>query len=218
MKYMVEAGMNGQTAAPYEIMATASAREESMKLRTKVRILALLLILLTSGVSYSQERSAVDDASALIEEFMRNTNAPGVAVTVGVKGQIVWSEGFGYADVEQRVPVWPGITRFRVGSTAKSMTAVAVGQLYEQGRLDLDAPVQDYVPAFPEKEGMITTRLLAGHLGGIRDYQSDEFLSQKRYATVLDGLGDLSRRPVGGPSGEPVLLFDLRMEPDQRGR
>ena len=84
------------------------------------------------------------------------------------EGQIVWSEGFGYADVEQRVPVWPGITRFRVGSTAKSMTAVALGQPYEQGRLDLDAPVQDYVPSFPEKEGTITTRLLAGHPGSIR--------------------------------------------------
>ena len=172
-----------------------------MKLRTKVCILALLLILLTSAVSYSQERSAADDASALIEEFMRNTNAPGVAVTVGVKGQIVWSEGFGYADVEQRVPVWPGITRFRVGSTAKSMTAVALGQLYEQGRLDLDAPVQDYVPSFPEKEGTITTRLLAGHLAGIRHYQSDEFLSQKPYATVLGGLTIFQDDPLVGPPG-----------------
>jgi CubicO group peptidase (beta-lactamase class C family) len=147
-----------------------------MKAVTKIRVLTIVLLLSLATVSYSQE-SHVLEAVVLIEEFMADTKAPGVAVSVGLNGRIVWSEGFGYVDVEQRVPAWPGITLFRVGSVAKPMTAVAVGQLYEQGRLDLDAPIQDYVPSFTEKERPITTRQLAGHLAGIRHYQGDEFLS-----------------------------------------
>ena len=59
-----------------------------------------------------------------------------------------WSAGYGYADIELGTPVDPAVTKFRVGSTAKSMTAMAVGQLVEQGRLDLDAPIQDYLPDY----------------------------------------------------------------------
>ncbi len=172
-----------------------------MKAVLKIRVLAIVLLLSLATVSYSQE-SRVLEAAALIEEFMADTKAPGVAVSVGLNGRIVWSEGFGYADVEQRVPVWPGITLFRVGSVAKPMTAVAVGQLYEQGRLDLDAPVQDYVPSFPEKERPITTRQLAGHLAGIRHYEGKEFLSQKPYPTVLEGLAIFQDDPLVGPPGD----------------
>jgi len=120
---------------------------------------------------------------------MAETGAPGMAVSVGVRGELVWSEGFGYADLEQRVPVWPAVTRFRIGSVSKPFTALAVAQLYEQGKLDLDAPVQQYVLSFPQKRGTVTTRMLAGHLAGVRHYaNAEEFLSQTRYDTVLDGL------------------------------
>ena len=53
---------------------------------------------------------------------------PGVSVAVAVNGEIVWSDGFGYADLEERVPVWPS-TRFRIGSISKSLTADALAQL-----------------------------------------------------------------------------------------
>ncbi len=159
-----------------------------MKHRLLAQIAVLLLVLFSPAVSYAQQGTVAERASALIQEFMAETGAPGIAASVGVKGQIVWSEGFGYADVEQRVPVWPSITRFRVGSVAKPMTALAVAQVYEQGRLNLDVPVQQYVPSFPEKKGTVTVRSLAGHLAGIRHYQGDEYFSQKRYLTVLKGL------------------------------
>ena len=60
--------------------------------------------------------------------------------------------------------------------------------LYEQGKLDLDAPVQRYVPSFPDKGVPITTRQLAGHLAGIRHYRGDEFLLNRRFTSVLEGL------------------------------
>jgi len=73
---------------------------------------------------------------------MQDSNLPGMSVSVGLDGHIIWSEGYGFADLEQRTPVWPAITKFRVGSIAKPLTAVAIGQLMEQGKLDIDAPIQ----------------------------------------------------------------------------
>src|SRR6058998_493605 len=99
---------------------------------------------------------------------------PGVQVAVSVNGKLVWSEGFGYADAARKRPVTRE-TQFRIGSVSKPLTATAVALLYEQGKLDLDAPVQRYVPSFPDKGHPITTRLLAGHLAGIRHYKDREF-------------------------------------------
>uniref|UniRef100_A0A8D2LPT5 Lactamase beta n=2 Tax=Varanus komodoensis TaxID=61221 RepID=A0A8D2LPT5_VARKO len=100
-----------------------------------------------------------------------------MVIGVSVDGKEVWSEGMGYADVENRVPCKPE-TVARIASISKSLTMVAVAKLWEEGRLDLDAPVQKYVPEFPEKEYegekvTITTRLLASHLSGIRHYEKD---------------------------------------------
>lgn len=112
---------------------------------------------------------------------------PGFAIAVAVDGRIVWSEAFGYADLEAKLPATPA-TQFRIGSVSKPLTATAVAQLVERGRLDLDAPVQRYVPGFPHKGAPITTRLVAGHLAGIRHYRGNEFTMNRRFATVTEGL------------------------------
>ena len=130
---------------------------------------------------------SIEFARALITALMEESGTPGMSVAVGIDGAIVWAEGFGYADVEHRVPVWEE-TRFRIGSVSKPLTAAAVGLLVEQGKLDLDAPVQRYVPAFPQKRWPITTRQVAGHLSGIRHYRGDETYGAVRYRTVTDGL------------------------------
>ncbi|HET7553363.1 MAG TPA: serine hydrolase domain-containing protein [Gemmatimonadaceae bacterium] len=130
---------------------------------------------------------AVDSARARVREWVAKDNLAGASVAVGIDGQIVWAEGFGWADLEQHIPVTP-LTRFRIGSVSKPLTSVAVGLLYERGRIDLDAPVQKYVPSFPKKRWPISTRQLMGHVAGIRHYRGDEFLSSKHYDNILDGL------------------------------
>ena len=84
---------------------------------------------------------------------------------MAVDGKIVYSEGFGYADLEERVPIWP-TTKFRIGSISKPLTATALMELVEVGKVDLDAPVQKYVPSFPDKGAVITVRMVAGAPGG----------------------------------------------------
>lgn len=125
---------------------------------------------------------------------------PGLALAVAVNGRLVYAEGFGYADLEERVPAWP-TTKFRIGSTSKPLTAVALMQLVEQGKVDLDAPVQKYVPSFPDKGAKITPRLLAGHLAGIRHYKDDEFLIAKHYDSVLEGLKIFQDDPLVAAPG-----------------
>ncbi len=139
--------------------------------------------------------AAVDQSRAFLLDRMEEQDIPGLSITVGVAGEIVWEEGFGWADLENRVPVWPE-TKFRIASISKSLTAAAVGKLVEEGRLDLDAPVQEYVPSFPQKQWPITTRLLGGHLAGIRHYRGDEFQSMAHYDDVVDALAIFKDDPL----------------------
>jgi len=132
---------------------------------------------------------AVERARPLVRALMVEENLPGLSLAVGVAGEVVWAEGFGWADIDEQLPVTPK-TLFRIGSVAMPMTATAVGLLHERGLLDLDAPVGDYVPSFPEKEWPVTTRQLMGHLAGVRQYSDDEeLLYMRRHCdTALDGL------------------------------
>jgi len=151
--------------------------------------LVLLLVLVQLGCQSPDPLSAAKHRSGvLIDSLMAESGSPGVAVAVGIEGDLLWSAGFGYANVETRTPVDPAVTRFRVGSVSKPMTAAALGQLLDAGKLDLDAPVQEYVPSFPEKRWPVTTRLVAGHLNGIRSYRNQEFMSTDHYASVNHGL------------------------------
>lgn len=121
-------------------------------------------------------------------------------MTVSVDGKLVYSEAFGFADLEQRVPAWPS-TKFRIASISKPLTAFGLMELVQAGKIDLDAPVQKYVPSFPDKGATITVRMIAGHLGGIRHYQGDEMTIQKHYANVLDGLKIFQNDPLVAPPG-----------------
>ncbi|XP_027766483.1 serine beta-lactamase-like protein LACTB, mitochondrial [Empidonax traillii] len=121
--------------------------------------------------------AAVERSRDLLRRVKDEAGIPGIIVGVSVDGKEVWSEGLGYADVENRVLCKPE-TIMRIASISKCLTMMAVAKLWEEGKLDLDAPVQKYVPEFPEKvyEGekvTITTRLLVSHLSGIRHYEKD---------------------------------------------
>jgi len=117
-----------------------------------------------------------------------------VALVAG--GQPRWAGGFGTQDLENGVPA-KASTVYRLGSISKPITAVAVMQLFERGKVDLDAPVQKYCPAFPEKPWPVTTRQVLGHLSGIRHYKSDEeFNSTRFYATVAEGLAMFKDDPL----------------------
>ena len=116
---------------------------------------------------------AVEQGRQIVRAGLTGQNLPGLSVAVGVGGDIVWAEGFGWADLENRVKVAPDM-RFRIGTASKALTSAAVGLLLEQGRLKLDDRIQTYVPAFPEKPWPVTLRQVMGHLAGVRTDSGDE--------------------------------------------
>ena len=139
--------------------------------------LSFLLFFLYAQAQSAHYKAAIDSARSLVDRFMAFSDIPGAAVSVSVGGEIVWSEGFGYADLEQQVPVAPDRTKFRIGSVSKPLTAAGLGVLYDEGKVALDIPIQTYVPEFPVKRWPVSLRQLAGHLSGIRHYRGNEFLS-----------------------------------------
>ena len=116
---------------------------------------------------------AVDQARQIVRASVTDQNLPGLSVAVGVGGEIVWAEGFGWADLEKRVPVAPE-TRFRIGTASTVLTSAAVGLLLEKDRLKLDDEIQAYVPAFPKKPWPVTLRQLMGHVAGVTSDGGDE--------------------------------------------
>jgi serine beta-lactamase-like protein LACTB, mitochondrial len=128
------------------------------------------IAVLAQGARLSTEKRTQIESS--ISKFMVANSVPGLSAAVVEHGEFVWSEGFGMADLENSVPATTK-TLYRLASVSKPITAAGAMELSEQGKLDLDAPIQKYCPAFPQKEEPITTRELLGHLGGIRHYRSN---------------------------------------------
>ena len=107
---------------------------------------------LAEAPSYGDLAPAVEFARAMLETMRTERGTPGLSAAVGVDGQVVWAEGFGWADVENRVPVAQG-TKFRIGSVSKPLTAAAMGILIDEGRLDLDARCSSTSPRFRRSPG-----------------------------------------------------------------
>jgi serine beta-lactamase-like protein LACTB, mitochondrial len=140
--------------------------------------------------------AAVEEGRRIVRAGLTGQNLPALSVAVGVDGEIVWAEGLGWADLDQKVPVKPD-TLFRIGTASTMLTSAAVGVLVEQGRLKLDDEIQTYVPAFPRKEWPVTVRQLMGHVAGVRDDSGDEGpLLAKHCDRLVDGLDEFAERSL----------------------
>jgi CubicO group peptidase (beta-lactamase class C family) len=136
----------------------------------------------------SRWTAAVEEARGLVREALVEQNLPGLSVAVGVDGDIAWAEGFGWADLEERVPVTPEL-RFRLGGASIALTSAAVGLLLEEERLGLDEPIRTYVPSFPEKPWPVTLRDLMAHVAGIRHNRGEEdFMPSGHCERAVEGL------------------------------
>jgi CubicO group peptidase (beta-lactamase class C family)/Ser/Thr protein kinase RdoA (MazF antagonist) len=174
-----------------------------------------------------------------IEERMAAAHVPGLALAVVQGGAVVYAKGFGVASVEEKSPVTPE-TLFRVGSLSKPFTGTAVMRLAEAGKLDIDAPVNRYLPWFtlsdPDAAPAVTLRMLLTHTSGLpHDHRPDgprdaEALERRirteipRYALVarpgerfhysnagIHVLAHVAETVTGQPYAE--LMRDLVFEP-----
>jgi ankyrin repeat protein len=132
---------------------------------------------------------------SLISAWMVKHKAPALSVAIVTDNQLRWSNGYGVIDLENSVPARAD-TAYRLASISKSITATAVMQLVEKGRLDLDAPIQKYCPAYPEKQWKITARQLLVHFAGIRHNGPGESTSTKHYNSTTEALSSFKDDPL----------------------
>jgi serine beta-lactamase-like protein LACTB, mitochondrial len=142
-----------------------------------------------------QWSAAVGRGQQIMRAGLAEQNLPGLSVAVGVGGDIVWAEGFGWADIENRVPVTPD-TRFRIGTASKVLTSAAVGVLLEKNRLKLDEEIQTDVPQFPKKPWPVTLRQLMGHVAGVGTDSGDKGLFTQRCERPVDALQHFADREL----------------------
>jgi CubicO group peptidase (beta-lactamase class C family) len=151
-----------------------------------------------------QWTTAIEEARRAARAHLADRNLPGVSIAVGVNGDIVWAEGFGWADIEKRAAVTP-TTRFRIGNASILLTSAAAGLLIEDGRLKLDEPIQTYVPEYPKTKWPMTLRQVMAHVAGIATDGGDEGpLFSKHCDGPLDALPVFSRPD---PNFEPGTQY-----------
>ena len=192
-------------------------------MKTRRRILALSLAAavaagvgitgrLSGASTYSQ---AIDQSREMLDQVLQLY--PGTAVAVAVGDDIVWSTAFGFSDVERGRPAGRS-TQFRIYEVAMPLTATVMARLAQDGRFDMDAPIQRYLPDVPETRAVVTGRKLAAHLAGAGDFPDDEFLpgpcpSAREAVRTINGR--LFIRPAGlghTMSRQGYLLLSAAME------
>jgi CubicO group peptidase (beta-lactamase class C family) len=134
-----------------------------------------------------------DDVNAWLDGYLpyalHTGDIAGAVVAVVKDGQILTERGYGYSDVAKRTPVDPKLTLFRPGSVSKLFTWTAVMQLVEQGKIDLDADVNQYLDfRIPPRDGKpVTMRNLMQHVGGFEE-QAKDIMSEDPKAPGFEAL------------------------------
>lgn len=170
-----------------------------MRTTLLIAVAALIFTPQSRAQEAELDGATVEAVERLLMEKMSEERIPGLSVAVIKDGRLVWSGGYGMADLENYVPA-TATTVYRTASIGKTMTATAVMQLAERELIDLDAPVQRYCPAFPEKRWPVTTRHLLGHTSGIRHYdgpnEEAELFNTVHYDSIVAALDIFKDDPL----------------------
>lgn len=184
----------------------------------KKQIIACLLCVALTHLCLAEskeQKQSVDNspkiAAAKIERietaiaaWMAQNRAPALSIAIITNNQMSFSKGYGLADVENNVAARSD-TAYRLASISKSITAIAIMQLVERGKIDLNAPINTYCAAFPEKQALkdapdkqfsITVRQLLVHQSGVRHNKPDEVLTTKHYNNIAEAVGSFAGDPL----------------------
>lgn len=163
-----------------------------MKIQFPGLLLISFLIIITTFSCQKDadflEGELPSEGESLLDLAVEERAMMGVAAAYNFKDTL-WKDAAGLSDASAN-ELFTNSTITRLASIAKPMTAIGILQLVESGELNLDAPIQDYLPEFPIKpEGVITTRHLLNHSSGIQHYKNEnEVENQTEYATLEDAL------------------------------
>ena len=122
----------------------------------------------------------------LVSKYQEKENIPGMAISVSYNDTLIFSEGFGFADLENKIPVNPSKTKFDIASITKTITAATLGRLKELNLVDFNKSVYDYLDSLPKKKYDFTVKQVAGHISGLKRYPTGEDWSTKNTYSIKD--------------------------------
>jgi CubicO group peptidase (beta-lactamase class C family) len=141
--------------------------------RSVIALLLLCAVWISSAAAQSTSQTAAqnhDDWDAIVTKALAEFQIPGASVAVVQDGKVIYSKGFGYRDVEKKMPVTPD-TLFAIGSISKSFTSLVFATQNDEGLVDWDKPVRNYVPTFklddPIATDHATAKDLLSHRSGL---------------------------------------------------
>lgn len=166
-----------------------------------IRVLTLLCVACLAvfySLAQSRTHTALDPIDTYVRAEMQNEQIPGLALLIVRNGRVERAQGYGYANVELKVPVTPE-TLFQSGSMGKQFTAMAVMMLAEQGKLSLEDPLSRFFPEAPASWAQVKVKHLLSHTGGFTDYP--EGFDKRRDYTEEELLKIVEAIPLAFPPG-----------------
>ncbi|MEM7515095.1 MAG: serine hydrolase domain-containing protein [Bacteroidota bacterium] len=153
-----------------------------------------ILTCLLFQMGFCQELASPDQ---LLKEMITEKGIIGITAAYSTNGETVWEGAEGFACKEGEIP-FSGSMLTRIASIAKPMTSIAAMMLVEEGKLELDAPISNYLPDYPQQgETSITVKHLLGHTSGIPQYQSGKEAQNKtHYSSLQEAMTIFQDRPL----------------------
>lgn len=141
-----------------------------------------LLLLVNIALAQSSNKQIEQSIDSLFTDY--NIKTPGVAVAVVLKGDIVFSKGYGLANLEYGIPIKPN-TVFHIGSVSKQFTSFSIYLLEKQGRISLEDDIRKFIPELPQYGIPIRIKHLLAHTSGLRDLWALHVLAGYKYEDVI---------------------------------
>jgi len=136
--------------------------------KRRVKPVGVLCFMTCSAFAVLAQNGSFERLDAIINSELKETNTPGAAVVIVKADRMVFSNGFGRANVETNEPATAEML-FRTGSMTKMFTALTLLSLVAEGKVKLDEPVGKYLKGLTPRIALITFHLLLTHTSGIRD-------------------------------------------------
>jgi len=170
-------------------------------------IKAFFLSVLILTTSFSQ--LTLRNLDSYCEQYVQKKSLPSLSAGLIKNNRIVWTNYTGSADIENGVSVNRN-SLYRIASISKTITAVAVMQLVEKGKIKLDEDIRIYLTYFPQKKWVITTRQLLNHTSGIRTYKNEEEFNSKIYfKSVHDAVSYVAKDTLDYQPGTKYVYSTL---------
>jgi CubicO group peptidase (beta-lactamase class C family) len=180
-----------------------------MRRLNKIIVLFFFISTLTIAVPAQESdrltSTQIEQIESAVQHEMEQQQIVGASVGIVMNGKVVYVKGFGFADQEKQRPATEN-TIYNWASNSKPIMAIAAMQLVESKQLDLDADIRVYVPEFPEKDGVVTARLLLCHQSGIPHYTNGRIVPLNNEASS-DPLAELDPIIAINRFGGSPLLY-----------